>query len=117
MKKTSILSIEKTAEIYARLKLEPEQLDEFCQHWKVAELALFGSVLRDDFREDSDIDFLVLFQAEAKRGLFERFTMKEELAELVQRPVDLVSKKAIENSRNWLRKQNILESAEVIYVA
>ncbi|AFY36695.1 DNA polymerase beta domain protein region [[Leptolyngbya] sp. PCC 7376] len=113
----STQTIEIKPKIYHRLQLTPEQLYEFCHRWQVAELSLFGSILRNDFNDESDIDFLVLFQSESNYGLFERFDMKEELAELIQRPVDLISKKGIENSRNWLRKKNILESAEVIYVA
>ena len=113
----STQTTEITPEIYRRLQLTPEQLYEFCQRWQVAELSLFGSVLRDNFHDESDIDFLVLFQPAAEYSLFDHFDMQEELAELVQRPVDLISKKGIENSRNWLRKKNILESAEVIYVS
>ncbi len=73
--------------------------------------------MRDDFREDSDIDLLVSYQPTAKRGLFEKMTMKEELEIMLNRKVDLVSKQAIIQSHNWLRRKNILDSAEVIYVA
>ena len=102
--------------LYDRLGVSPIQLVEFCQRWHVAELALFGSVLRDDFRPDSDIDMLVAYQPTSKRGLFEKMAMQEELQRLLQRNVDLVSKKAIEQSRNWIRRDNILNSAQVIYV-
>lgn len=105
------------AKISDRLAITPDQLEKFCQRWQVAELALFGSVLRDDFNADSDIDLLVSYQATAKRGIFEKIQMKEELELLLNRRVDLVSKKAIEQSHNWLRRKNILDSAEVIYVA
>jgi uncharacterized protein len=100
-----------------RLTITSEALSEFCQRWQVAELALFGSVLRDDFNADSDIDVLVSYQSTAKRGLFEKMQMQEELEQLLERKVDLVSKIAIERSHNWLRRKNILDSAEVIYVA
>ncbi|WP_373479094.1 nucleotidyltransferase family protein [Geminocystis sp.] len=103
--------------IYLRLKVSPQQLEEFCQQHQIAELALFGSVLRDDFNENSDIDLLVSYQLTAKRGLLVKIVMIEELKELFKREVDLVSKKAIEKSNNWIRRQNILNSAEVIYVA
>lgn len=79
---------------YDRLGISSQQLTQFCQKWKVAELALFGSILRDDFREDSDIDLLVSYQPNAKRGLFEKTTMKEELEIMLNRKVDLVSKQA-----------------------
>lgn len=103
--------------IYDRLGITAEQLAAFCQHWHVAELALFGSILRDDFRPNSDIDILVSYQPTAKRGLFEKITMKEELEILLHRNVDLVSKQAIGQSRNWIRRKNILDSAQIIYVA
>lgn len=102
--------------IYDRLGISPQEMTEFCQKWRVAELALFGSILRDNFRADSDVDVLVTYQPDAKRGLFEKMTMQEELELLFNRRVDLVSKQAIVNSRNWLRRKNILESLEVIYV-
>lgn len=103
--------------LYSRLGLTSEQLVAFCDRHQVAELALFGSILRDDFHSDSDIDILVTYQPYAQRGLIEKVTMKEELEALVNRRVDLVSKKAIEKSRNWIRRQNILSSFETIYVA
>ncbi len=105
------------AKLQSRLGITPQQLAEFCDRWQVAELALFGSVLRDDFSADSDIDVLVSFKPSAKRGLLEKIRMQEELSSLLNRDVDLVSKKAIEKSHNWLRQKNILGSSEVIYVA
>jgi predicted nucleotidyltransferase len=89
----------------------------FCRRWKVQELAVFGSVLRGDFRPDSDIDLLVTFEADANWGLFEQAAMESELAALLGRRVDLVSKRAIERSANWIRRQAILESAETVHVA
>ncbi|MBJ7901001.1 MAG: DNA polymerase subunit beta [Cyanobacteria bacterium RI_101] len=103
--------------LQSRLGITPEQLVAFCQRWQVSELALFGSILCDNFSPDSDIDVLVSYRPNAKRGLFEKIRMQEELASLLHRDVDLVSKKAIEKSHNWLRRKNILDSAEVIYVA
>jgi uncharacterized protein len=104
-------------QIYTRLNVTPEQLANFCQQYQIQELSIFGSVLREDFRPNSDIDILVTYQPTAKRGLFEKMNLKEELEILFQRKVDLVSKNAIARSRNWIRRQNILNSAEVIYVA
>jgi predicted nucleotidyltransferase len=103
--------------IYKRLGITPAQLSEFCERWQVAELSLFGSVLRDDFTTSSDVDVLVAYLPTAQRGLFEKIHMKEDLEALLHRDVDLVSKKAIEQSRNWLRRDNILTTAEVFYVA
>jgi uncharacterized protein len=88
-----------------------------CKRWKIKELALFGSVLRDDFRSDSDIDLLVTFEPDSKRGLTETLQIQDEFQTLFGRKVDLIVKSAIERSDNWLRKKNILESAQKIYVA
>ncbi|MBF2085659.1 nucleotidyltransferase family protein [Thermoleptolyngbya sp. C42_A2020_037] len=92
-----------------------EQIQQFCDRWQIVEFALFGSVLRDDFRPDSDIDVLVTFAPEAKRGLSETLQMKDELQTIFNRKVDFIVKAAIERSENWLRRKNILESAQVIY--
>ncbi len=99
------------------IQLPEEKIVEFCQHWKVSELALFGSVLREDFRPDSDIDILITFAPEAKRGLMTLAKMKYELEDLLGRDVDLVSKHAVETSHNWIRRNEILGTAQVVYVA
>ncbi|XHX80082.1 MAG: nucleotidyltransferase family protein [Stenomitos frigidus ULC029] len=99
------------------IQLPEDTIAEFYQRWKVSESALFGSVLRDDFRPDSDIDVLVTFAPDAKRGLLALATMKYELEDLLGRKVDLVSKRAIEMSHNWIRRNEILGTAQVIYVA
>lgn len=104
-------------DIYQRLDITSEQLSAFCRRWQVAELSLFGSVLRDDFTISSDIDVLVTYLPTAKRGLFEKIQMKEELESLLHRSVDLVSKKAVEQSHNWIRRNNILTTAKVFYAA
>jgi predicted nucleotidyltransferase len=95
--------------------LPMRQLQEFCQRWQITELALFGSVLRPDFHPDSDIDVLVTFAATAQRGLTETLQMRDELQQLFNRKVDLIVKAALKRSDNWLRRQNILDSAQVIY--
>ena len=110
-------TIKLNSRLKERLEITPAELSEFCQRWQVSELALFGSILRDDFHANSDIDVLVSYQPVAKRGLFEKMRMKEEFSSLLHRKVDVVSKKAIEQSQNWIRRKNILDSAEVIYVA
>jgi uncharacterized protein len=113
MTETILLS----ARLQDRLAITSEQLAEFCERWQIAELAFFGSILRDDFNVESDIDVLVTYKPSAKRGLFEKLNLKDELSLLFHREVDVVSKKAIETSYNWLRRKNILSSAEIIYVA
>ncbi len=97
------------------IELPIAQIQQFCDRWQIIEFALFGSVLRDDFRPDSDIDVLVTFAPDAKRGLSETLQMKDELQTLFGRKVDFIVKAAIERSQNWLRRKNILESAKVIY--
>ena len=91
------------------------QLATFCNRWDVIELALFGSIVRDDLRPESDIDVLITLGSTHSWGL-EIVTMREELSVLCKRSIDLLTRQSIENSRNALRCQEILESAEVIYV-
>lgn len=83
----------------------------------MTEFALFGSVLRDDFRSDSDIDVLLTFSPNNKRGLTETLQMRDELKTIFNRDVDLLVKSAINRSENWLRRKNVLDSAQVIYAA
>lgn len=99
----------------AHISLDEERLAAFCRRWKIAELALFGSVLRDDFGADSDVDVLVRFMSDAKHGLFGLVRMREELKDVLGREVDLVERSAIEKSRNYIRRKAILSSAETIY--
>jgi predicted nucleotidyltransferase len=99
------------------IELPMEQIKAFCDRWQVIEFALFGSILGDDFRPDSDIDVLITFSPTAKRGLTETLQMRDELQAIFDRKVDLIVKAAIERSENWLRRKNILESAEIIYAA
>jgi predicted nucleotidyltransferase len=80
-----------------RIPVRQAQIEAFCRKWKIRELALFGSVLRDDFRADSDVDVLVEFAPEARHSLFDFYDMQEELAELFGRSVDLVQKGAVTN--------------------
>jgi hypothetical protein len=80
-------------------------------------LSFFGSVLRDDFSPDSDVDVLVEFLPEAKHSLFDLVRMQNELKDILGREVDLISRRGVEASRNHLRKRAILESAEVVYGA
>lgn len=93
------------------------ELAAFCRRWQVTELALFGSVLREDFQPDSDVDVLVQFDPEAQHTLFDLVRMQEELERILGREVDLVERAAIERSRNYLRRRAILRSAEVIHAA
>ena len=100
-----------------KIILPKELIIDFCQRWKITEFALFGSVLRDDFRPDSDIDVLVQFAPGAPWTLLDHVEMQDELAAMLGRNVDLVSRRGIERSRNKIRRKAILESAEVFYAA
>ena len=98
-------------------ELPRDLLLDFCHRWQITELALFGSILRDDFRPDSDIDLLVTFAPTAHWGLLAHVRMERELSQMLDRPVDLIEKAAIQESPNWLRRNEILQTAQVIYAA
>jgi predicted nucleotidyltransferase len=101
----------------ARITIPYEAIGEFCRKWRIVEFALFGSVLREDFGPDSDVDVLVDFAPEAGRTLFDLVRMEDELRVLFGREVDLVTKRSIQTSRNYLRRKAILDAAEVVYAA
>ena len=96
------------------LALADDRLDALCRKWRVRELALFGSVLRDDFRPNSDVDVLVSFEELAPWSLWDILRMREELQSLFGREVDLIEREGL---RNPFRKKRILDSCEVIYAA
>lgn len=89
-----------------------DQIAAFCQKWKITELAVFGSVLRDDFRPDSDVDILVSFTDDADWSLYDWVDMQEELHGIIGRQVDLVEKKGLHNP---FRRHAILTTKQVIY--
>jgi len=100
--------------ITSRINFPNDQVVEFCKRWQVDEFSLFGSVLRDDFRPDSDVDVLVSFNPAASWSLFDLVTMQDELQKIFGRTVDLVEREGL---RNPFRKRSILSSREVIYAA
>jgi predicted nucleotidyltransferase len=97
-----------------QLPIPHKEIVAFCQRWKVTEFSLFGSVLRNDFRPDSDVDVLVTFSEGAEISLFDLVQMKLELEEIFHRSVDVIEKDALENP---FRKREILRTARVIYAA
>ena len=99
------------------IDLPMDEIRDFCARWKIREFALFGSVLRDDFRPDSDIDVLVSFEPDAKWSLLDHVRMEDDLAAIVGRDVDIVGKDAVEQSRNRFRRHEILGTAHVIFAA
>jgi predicted nucleotidyltransferase len=98
----------------ARIPLSQAEIEAFCRKWQVRELAFFGSVLRDDFSPDSDVDVLVTFDPEAHWSLFDFTDMQEELSGMLHRPVDLVSRGGL---RNPFRRHEILSTRQVVYAA
>ena len=98
----------------SRIPIDLEKIADFCRRWKIKEMSLFGSVLRDDFGPESDIDILVSFFEDAHWSLFDWVDMIEELKRITGREVDLVERGAI---RNPFRRQAILANNEIIYAA
>lgn len=97
------------------IELPMEKIAEFCDRWQITEFALFGSVLRDDFRPDSDIDVMVQFHPDAHPTFNTLDQMEAELKIVFHRDIDLITRQGIETSRNYLRRHEILSSAQVIY--
>ncbi|MCX5769273.1 MAG: nucleotidyltransferase domain-containing protein [Candidatus Hydrogenedentes bacterium] len=96
------------------VRLDRDALAAFCRKWRIRELSIFGSALRDDFNPDSDLDFLVSFEQGTTWDLFDLVDMKAELEAHYGRSVDLVEKEAL---RNPWRKREILKTREVVYAA
>jgi len=98
-----------------KIEIPRAQIDDFCRRWKIVELSLFGSVLRDDFRPDSDVDMLVWFAADAHWSLFDFIQAQAELAAILGRSVDLVERQAVEESRDYIRRKHILSTLQPVY--
>lgn len=96
------------------------EIAEFCRRWGIVRLEVFGSILRDDFRPDSDIDFLFTpgpeFRRDQAYGPWLTNNMADELSALLGRKVDLIERSKIESHRNWIRREHILKNAQPIYV-
>ncbi len=88
-----------------------------CRQWRISELAIFGSAVRNELRPDSDVDVLVTFEEGAEPTLFDMSRLSRELAEALGREVDLLTRRGVEESRNPYRRREILESAETLYAA
>ncbi|MCX6376398.1 MAG: nucleotidyltransferase domain-containing protein [Armatimonadetes bacterium] len=91
-----------------------DEIADFCRRWKVRQLALFGSVLREDFQSDSDVDVLVTFVPGANISLFDLGAMQQELEAMFGRHVDLVEEAGL---RNPFRRRSILKNREIVYAA
>lgn len=99
------------------INIQKEKLSEICKRYKIIELALFGSALREDFTNKSDIDILVEFMPDSGITLFNIVDLKDEFEKLFGRDVDIVPKNAVKKSRNYLRKNAILKNYKVIYAS
>jgi len=99
------------------ISIDQSKIEEFCERHQIIEFALFGSVLREDFRADSDVDVLVTFALDARHSLFDLLHIQDELSGIVGRSVDLVERKAVEASENYIRRKHILSNLEQVYVA
>jgi hypothetical protein len=95
--------------------LPAEALRAYCQKWKIRELAVFGSVLREDFDDDSDVDVMVTFEEATHHTLFDLVHMAEELEAIAGRRVDLLTRHAVDASPNYIRRREILSTSQVIY--
>ena len=98
----------------SRIDVPVDRIAEFCRRWRVRELSLFGSVLTDDFRPDSDVDVLIVYEEDADGDLWDHLHAEEELRAILRRDVDLVEEKALKNP---FRRHDILRNREVIYEA
>ena len=95
--------------------LSEGELESFCQRWGIVEMSIFGSAARGELEEDSDLDLLVVFEEGAEWSLFDHVRMEEELSELAGREVDLITRRSVQRSRNWMRRNEILSSSEPVY--
>lgn len=103
--------------IHPKVDATSEQIAQFCRKWQIVRFELFGSVLRDDFGPESDVDVLATFDPGARWTFRDDMAMQEELAKLLRRPVDIVERRLVEQSPNWVRRRHILESARPVYAA
>lgn len=101
----------------SQISLPYQQIAELCRKYDVEQLDVFGSVLRDEFGPDSDVDFLVVFKNNDYGPWASKLMdLESDLADLLGRRVDLVPRNSVEHSENYLRRKNILQSARTIYV-
>ena len=97
------------------ITLADQSIRDFCRKWRITELSLFGSVLRDDFRPDSDVDIMVSFAEDSHWGLLDICRMEDELRIIFRREVDLVTRKSVEQSENYIRRREVLTTRRVIH--
>jgi predicted nucleotidyltransferase len=99
------------------IAISTDEIETFCKRNHIRSFGLFGSALREDFGPDSDIDVLIEFEQQHEPGLFKLVELQDELSKILGHKVDLVERRAVEKSENYIRRRHILESVEPIYVA
>ncbi len=97
-----------------KIEIDDQLIRSLAKKYRIKELSLFGSVLRDDFNDNSDIDILIQFIDDSEYSLFDLFSIREEFERALGKDVDLIEKKSL---RNPYRRTNILASARLIYAA
>lgn len=102
-------------QLQQRFGLSMPEIATFCQRWRITELSLFGSVLGNQFHSDSNIDILIRLAPNTRQGLLTLTKIKHDLEASTERAVDIALKEAIETSENWIRRNEILKTAQVIY--
>lgn len=112
---TNTMFTQLNPQLQQRLALSMPEIATFCQRWNIAELSLFGSVLGNQFHADSDIDILIRLAPNTRQGLLTLAKIKHDLEASTGRVVDIALKEAIEDSENWIRRNEILKTAQVIY--
>jgi hypothetical protein len=100
-----------------QIDMPKDKIAAFCRRNHIRSFAFFGSVLRGDFGPESDVDVVVEFEPGQEPGLMELVGMQNELSEILGRKTDVVERKAVEKSENYIRRRHVLQSLETVYVA
>lgn len=100
-----------------QIGVSKDKVETFCRRNHIRSLAFFGSVLRDDFGPNSDVDVLVEFEQGQEPDLMEIVAVENELSEILGHKVDMVERQSVEKSENYIRQRHILQSMEAVYVA
>jgi uncharacterized protein len=103
--------------VIERLGVSEGDLHRLCRRWGIAELAVFGSALGEAFGPESDVDLLVTFQSDASWSFEERLQLEDELGRLFGRRIDLVTRRSVERTSNYIVRRTILNSAAPVHVA
>ena len=99
------------------IQLDSPEVLAFCRTWKISRLEVFGSILREDFRPDSDVDFVVDFEDDAEWDLAELEQIRQGLSEIVHRDADVLTRRTLARTDNWLLRRNVLAQLETVYAA